>query len=178
MLNIILSLVLGAGLDSLYYYLYISKIKDIKENKLLLYFGIFIIYIITNMINQYNLKLYLLFDILIYLLLKFKYNAKINDFFVIMALDLFLLLSGMLCFYSIKEYAISLIVYKIILFLPLFFINKIKKIYLNVKKMWNRNREKKMPIKSLTIRNISLVILYTFIIIAYFILTYLIKINS
>ena len=76
MLNIILSLVLGAGLDSLYYYLYISKIKDIKENKLLLYFGIFIIYIMTNMINQYNLKLYLLFDILIYLLLKFKYKGK------------------------------------------------------------------------------------------------------
>lgn len=81
-------------------------------------------------------------------------------------------------FYSIKKYAISLIVYKIILFAPLLLINKIKKIYLNVKKMWNRNREKKMPIKSLTIRNISLVILYTFIIIAYFILTYLIKING
>lgn len=31
MVNMILSLVLGAGLDSLYYFLYISKIKDIKE---------------------------------------------------------------------------------------------------------------------------------------------------
>lgn len=103
MVNMILSLVLGAGLDSLYYFLYISKIKDIKEKKLLLYFGIFIIYIITNMISQYNLKLYLLFDILIYLLLKFKYNAKVNDFFVIMALDLFLLLSGMLCFIQLRN---------------------------------------------------------------------------
>lgn len=33
MLNIILSLVLGAGLDSLYYYLYISKIKEIKNKQ-------------------------------------------------------------------------------------------------------------------------------------------------
>ena len=37
MLNQIISLILGAGLDTLYYFVYISKIKGIKRNKPLLY---------------------------------------------------------------------------------------------------------------------------------------------
>lgn len=175
MVNMILSLVLGAGLDSLYYFLYISKIKDIKEKKLLLYFGIFIIYIITNMISQYNLKLYLLFDILIYLLLKFKYNAKINDFFLLIFIDFYVLLISIICFYLINNYVVALIITKVSMFIPLMFKDKLKKLYHLNYIMWDRNRENKMPIKSLTLRNICITAFNIFILINYIILLILIK---
>ena len=175
MVNLILSLVLGAGIDSLYYFLYISKIKEIGKKKLLLYFGIFTVYIITNMINQYNFKLYLLFDILIYLLLKFKYKGKINDFFLLIFIDSYMLLVSIICFFLIENYVIALILAKICMFSPLILKNKLKRLYRFNYIMWDRNREYKMPIKSLTLRNICITTFNVFIVINYVILLILIK---
>lgn len=175
MLNIILSLVLGAGLDSLYYYLYISKIKDIKKKKILLYILIFVGYVFLFMILRYNLYLYLIFYVYIYLILKFIYKSQINDFFLLIFIDFYVLLISIACFYLIDNYAIALIINKIMVFIPLIFKNQLKKFYNLNYKMWNRNREKKMPIKSLTLRNICITSFNIFILINYIILLILIK---
>lgn len=175
MVNMILSLVLGAGLDSLYYFLYISKIKDIKEKKLLLYFGIFIGYVLLFMILRYNLYLYLIFYIYIYFILKFFYKSKIIDFFLLIFIDFYVLLISIACFYLIDNYAIALIINKIMVFIPLIFKKHLRKFYNLNYKMWNRNRKEKMPIKNLTLRNICITTFNIFIIINYVILLILIK---
>lgn len=129
MLNIILSLVLGAGLDSLYYYLYISKIKGIKNKRVLLYSLIFIGYVVLFMVLRYNLYLYLIFYIYIYLILKFIYKSQINDFFITVFLDIFYISISALCFFLIKNYILALLIDKLLLFVPLLFIKKIKFLY-------------------------------------------------
>lgn len=173
MLNIILSLVLGAGLDSLYYYLYISKIKDIKKKKILLYILIFVGYVFLFMILRYNLYLYLIFYVYIYLILKFIYKSQINDFFLSIFIDIYCIGTSAIFYFIIPNYFIALIISKLIIFVPLIFINKIKRIYFLYCKMWNRNYNNKMPIKSLTLRNISLTLFNLFILMAYFFLLHL-----
>lgn len=173
MLNIILSLVLGAGLDSLYYYLYISKIKGIKNKRVLLYSLIFIGYVVLFMVLRYNLYLYLIFYIYIYLILKFIYKSQINDFFLLIFIDIYCIGTSAIAYFLIPNYFIALIISKIIIFIPLLFINKIKKMYCLYCKMWNRNYNNKMPIKSLTLRNISLVLFNSFILMTYLFLLHL-----
>lgn len=170
MLNIILSLVLGAGLDSLYYTLFILKSKNINKNKLLLFIIIFISYILLFMIVRYNMYLYLIFYIIIYITLKIIYKAQIIDYFVLIISGTYYLLISIFCYYIIPIYTVALIINKLLLFLPIILNNTLNKIYLIYNKMWNRNYNNKMPIKSLTLRNISLVILNSFIIINYIIL--------
>lgn len=175
MLNIILSLVLGAGLDSLYYYLYISKIKEIKNKKVLLYSLIFISYVVLFMILRYNLYLYLIFYIYIYLILKFIYKSQINDFFITVFLDIFYISVSALCFFLIKNYILALLIDKLLLFAPLLFIKKIRFLYNKYCNFWNRNSNIKTPIKSLTLRNCSLVCFNLIILISDLLLIYLIR---
>lgn len=170
MLNIILSLVLGAGLDSLYYTLFILKCKNISKNKILLFIVVFVSYILLFMIIRYNMYLYLIFYIIIYISLKIIYKAQIIDYFVLIISGIYYLLISILCYYIIPLYGIALIINKILLFLPIILNNKLNKIYLIYNNMWNRNYNIKMPIKSLTLRNISLVIFNSFIVINYIIL--------
>lgn len=175
MLNFIVSLIFGAGIDSLYYYLYISKIKNIKNNNLILYILIFIGYVILYMLLQYKLYLYLIFYIYIYIILKYIYKSQINDFFITIFLDLYFIIISILCYFLIPNYLVALLIDKIMLFIPLIFINKIKKLYKFYCKLWNRNREAKMPIKSLTLRNISLFLLNILILASDLLLVHLIN---
>lgn len=175
MINVILSLILGAGLDSLYYFLYIVKIKNIKTKKFMLYLGIFLGYVLLFMILRYNLYLYLVFYLYIYLMLKIFYKSKVIDFFLLIFIDFYVLLVSIACFYLIKNYAIALIINKIVIFIPLIFKDKLKQFYDLNYKMWNRDDKKKTPIKSLTLRNIFLMVFNIFIVINYIILLILVK---
>lgn len=175
MINFILSLILGVGLDSLYYYLYLSKIKKIKNKRLLLYILIFIGYVFLFMILRYNLYLYLIFYIYIYLILKFNYKSQINDFFITVFLDIFYISISALCFFLIKNYLLALLIDKLLLFVPLLFMDKIKFLYKKYCNFWNRSFDNKPPIKSLTLRNCSLVCFNLIILISDLLLIYLIR---
>lgn len=176
MINLIVSILLGAGLDGLYYYLYIIKIKGIKSKRLLLYFLIFIGYVVLFMVLRYNLYLYLIFYLYVYLILKFIYKSQINDFFIAVFLDIFYISISTCCFFLIKNYIIALIIDKILLFIPLLFSNKLKNIYDKYCNFWNRNHKIKQPIKSLTLRNLSLTLFNLIILISDLLLIYLLRV--
>lgn len=178
MIYFLISILLGAIPDVLYYYLWLKNIKEIKDKKFLLFLIILIGYVVIFMILRYNLYLYLIFYLYIYFGLKVLYKSKINDFFLMLFIDVYYILISILCFFLIPNYAIALILNKILLFMPLIFKNKVIKMYKSYCKMWNRNREVKQPIKSLTLRNISLVILNLVITISDILLIYLSLINS
>ena len=178
MMYFLVSLLLGAIPDVLYYYLWLKNIKEIKDKKFLLFLIILIGYVVIFMILRYNFYLYLIFYLYIYFNLKFIYKSKINDFFLMLFIDVYYILMSILCFFLIQKYAIALILHNIFLFIPLIFKKKVVKMYKSYCKMWNRNREVKQPIKSLTLRNISLVILNLVITISDILLIYLSLINS
>lgn len=175
MMYFLISLLLGAIPDVLYYYLYITKIKDIKSKKIILFILMFLNYIIFNMILRYNLYLYLLYDIMMFMFIKLLYKSEINDFFLVLFIDIYYIFLSSFCFFLIPNYAIALLASKIFMFLPLIYKNKIMNLYKSYCKMWNRNDNAKYPIKSLTLRNISLISLNAIVIILDFFLLYIIN---
>ena len=175
MIYFLISILLGAIPDVLYYYLYITKIKEIKSRRMILFILMLLNYIIFNMILRYNLYLYLLYDVMMFTLIKLLYKSEINDFFLVLFIDIYYIFLSSSCFFLIPNYAVALLASKIFMFLPLIYKNKIINLYKSYCKMWNRNDNAKYPIKSLTLRNISLISLNAIVIILDFFLLYIIN---
>ena len=173
-MNFIMSMLLGVIPDILYYYLYIKKIKNIKKKKIIFTILLFISYMITNILVTYNFYIYILFDILLFFIIKWLYKSQINDFFLVITLDLYLFICSIISYFLIPNYFVAFILYRILLFAPLIFKNKIKNIYEQYCNLWNRH-DNKGKIKSITIRNIVLIMLNLSIIILYFSLFYITK---
>lgn len=173
MTNFILSIVLGMLPDIMYYYLYIKNIKNINTKKILFFTLLLVGFIATNI--YYNLYTYLLFDVIIFLIIKKLYNSQANDIFLVIFIELYMILLSIMCFFLIENYIIAFIFYRVLMFIPLLFKNEIKLLYKNYTMLWNRHN---IPnkIKSITLRNISLVGLNVLIILMYIILVYISKI--
>lgn len=172
-MELLISLILGILPEALYYYLYIKNIKEIKTKKLILFVSIFIIHVLSMFLLRHNFYMYILYDIALYLLIKVMFKSKINDFFLIIFLEVYYYLISCICFFLINNYILAFIINRILMFMPLLFKNKLIKLYRDYKMMWNRNDNKNYPIKSLTLRNISLITTNILIILAYITLLYL-----
>lgn len=175
MINFIISILLGVIPDVLYYFLMIKNVKNTNNKNILFFVLLTIIYIISNVLVTYNFYFYLIFDVVIYLVLKLLYKSKINDFFFVIVLDLYLALSSTFAYLIFENYYLAFFIYRLLLIIPLFFTNKIKNLYINYSKVWNRHNDNR-KIKSITVRNIVLVILHTMVIAFYLILSYIINI--
>ena len=163
MIYFFISLLLGAIPDVLYYYLYITKIKEIKSRRIILFILILCIYLIFNLFIAYNFYFYIVYDILIYFLLKFIYKSEIVDLFIIIFIDFYMLLTSFMFINLIPNYYLAYAIYRMFLFFPLIFRKNLKHIYAKYKKFWNRND------------NISLTILNLLIVLGYFVLLYILK---
>lgn len=172
MINFIISLLLGIIPDVMYYYVYLRKIKNICDKKNIFFLLLIVNYVICIILIQYHFYLYIIQDIIMYLIMKKMYNSQINDIFLVFFLELYMILLSIMCFFLIENYTIAFIVYRMLMFAPLLFINKIKLFYKNYTMLWNRHN---IPnkIKSITLRNISLVVLNVLIILMYIILIYI-----
>lgn len=178
MIYFLVSILLGAIPDVLYYYLYITKIKEVKTKRIILFILILCIYLVFNLFIAYNFYFYILYDILIYFLLKFICKSEIVDLFIIIFMDFYMLLISFIFISLINNYYLAYVIYRIFLFFPLIFNKSLKNIYTKYKKFWNRNDDIKKPIKSLTLRNLSLVILNLLIVLGYFSLLYILTNKS
>jgi len=171
-MNLLISFTLGMLPEILFYYFYIKEIKDVKNKKLILLLGITIIYILSMIIPR-NFYIYLAFDVVIYFLLKLIYKSEIIDYFIIIFLEIYLLSINYLSFYIVDNYIIAYIINRLLMFIPLLFRKKLKKFYINYRRLWNRNdNDKERKIKSITLRNISLILLDMLIVTIYLTLIY------
>lgn len=172
MINFIVSLLLGMLPDVFYYFIYIKQIKEIKNKKFLFFALLFLNYILCIILIQHQFYLYIIQDIIIYLIMKKIYKAQINDMFLIIFLETYMLVLSLISFNLINNYVLSFVIYRILLFLPLLFKDRIIEFYKNYTKLWNRHN---IPnkIKSITLRNISLVVLNIMIILMYIILLHI-----
>ena len=90
-------------------------------------------------------------------------KTQIIDVFVILISFTYLYLLSYILFLFIKDdlsnYYILYILDRIILFIPFILNKEFNQLYKNYCKLWNRNDNEKRSIKSITLRNISLIIM-------------------
>ena len=163
MLQNIILLFLEKICEAIYFSLFLIYGKNLKEKRLL-FIGIMIFeYVLLTSVLQYTTWIHIIYITLTYINLKvlYKEKAQITDIFLFATASIFLILisfcSGLLHILKMK-YFYALIINRIILFSFLFFIkNKINLIYKNYYLKWNR-KDNMTKIRSLTLRNISVII--------------------
>lgn len=164
-MNIIINFLLGMFPEVLFMTFFLIYTKNLKEKRILLFLLICINYILCIIINKYKLLYYVSFIILIYLILKLLYKKKtqIIDIFIINFAFAYISFTSFICFLFVKEdlsnYYLLAIIHKVILLLLFIFCKHFNKIYKKYYSLWNRNDNIKRHIKSITLRNISLIIL-------------------
>lgn len=164
-MKILLTILLGMLPEVLYFTLFITYTKNIKEKRIKLFLLISVFYLLCITTIKYQILCYMAFVVSIFIILKllYKEKAQIIDIFIVGVSYLWLsILSFVLMNFTNKDlsnYAIIYIIQRILLFMPFIFRNKFNTIYKKYCKLWNRNDTEKRPIKSITLRNVSLVII-------------------
>lgn len=179
LLYILLTIFVGMLPEVLYFTMFIKYAKDISEKKIKLFLFMVLVYILCILVSQYKTLYYVAFIFLTYLILKLLYKNKvqITDIFLISLAYMYLAINSYICFQfvsnDLSNYYFIAIINKILLFIPFIFKNKFNLLYVKYKSLWNRNDKIKRPIKSITLRNISLICLNIFIFLANLILIYI-----
>lgn len=164
-MNEIILLVLEKILEAIYFLLFLIFGKGIK-NKRLLFIGIMIFqYLILKQFIKFNVLFQIIYTFLSFINLKvlYKDKAQITDIFLFAAGSIFLIFISMLCvitrYIFNTNYLNVLIFNRIVLFICLFLIkNKINYFYKKYYENWNRkSKGSVIKIRSLTLRNISLI---------------------
>ena len=177
---IIIGNVLGVILQPLYYTLFFTFTKNLKERRILLYLLIAISYISTQYFWNFNNTVNgdLFFLIMIYVNLKFLYRekARITDVFIYILAFLLMGIIAVTLILSIGYNIYAVILMSITSVCSLFILkNKLHKIEKFYNKFWNRHEIKNI-IKSVTIRGFSIVMInITFVILHIWLMYLLMK---
>lgn len=140
------------------------KGKNIKEKRLLFTCLMIIQYLLLKQFIKFNVGFQLSYVFIAYLDLKilYKNKAQITDIFLFMLASIILIIVsaiyGLVEIYLHINHDILLILNRIIIFIILGILkDKINSLYKNFYKLWNRHNNKS-KIRSLTLRNISVII--------------------
>ena len=165
----VLSILLGLIPEVLYFTLFLIYTKNLKDKRIKLFFLIAIAYFLCILVQQLVVLYYLALMVLIYLILKLLYKSKtqIIDVFIISIMCLWITILSFISILCVapnhSNYWFVYVMDRVLLFLPFIFKGKFNSIYKKYCQLWNRNDKEKRPIKSITLRNISLIILNGFI---------------
>lgn len=158
-------LVLGQIPEAVYFALFLIFTKNLKEKRVLFTIIMVLEYILLGNVIEYDVWLQISYTILTFITLKvlYKEKAQITDVFVFALSSLILILVSLISYgivyFTIRQYMVAVILNRILLFLILFVIkNKANKLYKKYNHLWNRHREEKVKIRSLTLRNISIIL--------------------
>lgn len=168
-LNILINIISGMLIEIVYFTFFLIYVKNINKRKFLLFILIGISYITCIMLSRFKLLYYIGFIVSVYLILKLLYKNKayITDLFIFSLSTLYLTLTNYVLHFFIasdnSNYYIIYILSRIMLLLPFIFKKKFNELYIKYMSLWNRNDETKRPIKSITLRNVSLIIMNLFI---------------
>ena len=163
-MNEIILILLEQVLEAIYFSLFLIIGKNIKEKRLL-FIGIMIFeYLALKYFIEYNVWFQIIYTFMTYVNLKFLYRekAQITDIFLFMSASIILIILGLICgsfriFWDI-DYNFLLVVNRVLMFMCLYLLrNKINKFYKSYYSYWNRHNDK-TKIKSLTLRNISIIV--------------------
>lgn len=163
-MNPIIRMILAQVLEAVYFSLFIIKGKNIKEKRLLFICLMIIQYLLLKQFMKFNVGFQLAYIFITYLDLKMLYKdkAQITDIFLFMIASIILIIISAICglieIYLYINHSVLLIINRIIIFIILWLLkDKINNLYKNFYKLWNRHNNKN-KIRSLTLRNISVII--------------------
>ena len=160
----ILLLFLEKVCEALYFSLFLIFGKNIKEKRLLFISIMIFEYLALKCFIKYNIWFQIIYTFMSFVNLKilYKEKAQITDIFLFAIASIILtiisIISAFIAYYIINNYYVGLVINRIILFF-IFYITKdsIPKFYKKFKYYWNR-RKTNIRIKSLTLRNISIIL--------------------
>lgn len=164
-MRFLLGLLLGMLPEVLYFTMFLTYTKNIREKRIKLFGLLCIAYIICLLLQRCVIAYYMLLIVLMYLAMKILYNKKVQiiDVFIIGISYLWLAILSYILMNFVKQdmsnYMLIYLIQRILLFVPFLFKAYFNKIYKKYYKLWNRNDKEKRPIKSITLRNISLILL-------------------
>lgn len=176
-LVILLSILLGLIPESLFFSIFIIGAKHIEEKRAcfcILSIGLFIL---LGMFLAYNLWLYVILTVALFVLMKWLYKStEFVDLFLLTIPYLVLALAGYFCYgitaYLPPEYypnLVGLVLNRFFIFIILSALYPhLNKWYNSYKKIWNVHVDNK--IKSITVRNISILLCNGMIMAAYYML--------
>ena len=149
--------------EPIYFSLFLIIGKDLKNKRLLLTcIMIFEYYMLTEII-YFNVWFQFIYTFIVFVDLKFLYKekAQITDIFLFAASSIILIgisiFTYLTALFTYKNYMVSLIINRILIFLFLFLNkNNIRKLYKKFYSYWNRHNNPK-ALKSITLRNISVI---------------------
>lgn len=174
LINFILSLIFGMIPEVLYFTLFLKFTKNIDKHIVKLFVLLAIGYVALIMICRYEFLFYIMYIIYSYLVLKVLYKSEIIDIFVYSIAFSYLMIVG----YTFKlllfnNYVLYYLVVRVFMFLPFIFKNKFNQLYILYRKLWNIRKGNK--IKSLTIRNSSLIFVNSMISTIYVIIVFVLN---
>ena len=165
-MNEFVLLILEKVLEAIYFSLFLIFGKGIK-NKKLLFIGIMVFqYLILTTFIEFNVIFQIIYTFLSFINLKvlYKDKAQITDIFLFAVASIILIIISIMCvalrYLFDTNYITVLIINRILLFGFLFLIkNKINCLYRKYYNNWNRKENGSVvKIRSLTLRNISLIV--------------------
>ena len=163
MSELFITYVLGAVPEALFFSLFLILCKDLKEKRALFALLMYVEYILIKMFISYDVWFQIIYTFMTFLILKvlYKDKAQITDIFAFAVASLVLvfisILSYMLVYYTIGVYAVAYVLNRLMLFGVLYLLrNKLKVWYKKFMNLWNRKPNQK--IRSLTVRNVSVII--------------------
>jgi hypothetical protein len=167
-MNFIISLILGMLPEVLFFTLFLIFTNDLKTKRLKL-FGLLVLgYISLIMILRYEFLFYIGYVIYAYLILKLLYKVHISDLFVFaLSFSYVALLSYFIYKFMSDNYYLAFAIDRILLFVPFIFKKYLRLAYLKYLSLWNRNDKEERKIKSITLRNISLIFINLLIVLLY-----------
>ena len=163
-----LELLLGQIPEAIYFALFMIFTKELKSKRILYIVLMVAEYLLLKHFIEFSIWFQIAYTVVQFIILKvlYKEKAQITDIFTFCISSVCLMLINAILFFTVYKYTSNYILYVIIdrigLFLFLLcFNNKLYKIQGLYKLLWNRNDNKKKPIKSTTFRCINLVIFNT-----------------
>ena len=183
-MKFLMSFILGLLPEVLFFTIFLINTKNIKKKKIKLFISISLIYLILVLFKNYQIINYIMFLVLIYLALKilYKKETQIIDFFIFSISYIYVFIISYICFKfvgdNLENYWTMFIIDRALLFVPFIFKSKFNLLYKKYCSLWNRNYEKKQPIKSITLRNISLISLNIFIFLCNIVCLYILSLKG
>lgn len=157
----IFNLLCGIIPDIIYFTLFIIFAKNIKTKIVPLFLLMSVTYTLDRLIFGTNICTNIIFTFVLYLIMKFLYRkeANIMDIFLLTWASVFYIIVTLITYVIFKELYLVLIFSRILMFILIIIFRKtLSKLYNKCIVLWNRHEYKKQ-LKSVTVRNINIVLL-------------------
>lgn len=157
----LLYFLLGLLPEIFVFYYFTISVKELKEKRFATFIGFLLVYVIANLffIHTVYFNIICLFGFCFVIKLLHKERAKVTDIFLLSFVSLAMILLGCLTYFTLGKYnyMLSMIFNRILTIMLIFTCKYVKNVYKIFLKCWNRNRENPNKIRSLTLRNISII---------------------